>query len=133
VYFASKNWTAEIAMIEEWRAGVLTSVLANGTLLKRYGGEEVYLLLRDPPAAAAAAAAAKAKGFSMGENDLAQTNGIVRCLIPDGDTFLGMGYDWDHVKQVPTAVLNRIPIGPHFNSTSTKKKKVKKDKHGFVV
>ena len=133
VYFASKNWTAEILMIEEWRAGVLNSVLANGTLLKRYGGEEVYLLLRDPPAAAAAAAAAKAKGFSMGENDLAQTNGIVRCLIPDGDTFLGMGYDWDHVKQVPTAVLNRIPIGPNFNSTSTKKKKVKKDKHGFVV
>ena len=127
VYFAFKNWTAEIELIEAWRAGVLGSVITNGTLLKRYGGEEVYLLLRDPQAAAAAAAKNAVGGA------LAQTNGLVRCLVPDGDTFLGMGYEWESVKQIPTAVLNRIPIGRPFNSTSTKKKKAAKDKHGFSL
>ena len=45
VYFATKNWTAEYLIIEKYREGVLKSVLTNGTLLKRFGGEEVYMLL----------------------------------------------------------------------------------------
>jgi hypothetical protein len=50
-------------------------------------------------------------------------------LIPDGDTFIGLGYDFDSVRGVPTTVLNQIPEGIPFISTSKKTpKKVLKKK-----
>ena len=136
VYYAFKNWTAEIAQIEARREGVLRSVLANGTLLKRYGGKEVYLMLLEPSVATATAAnatatsavtAAAATNTSVsgtrGGEPLATIPGPIRRLIPDSDTFISLGSQWNQVRSIPTAVLNRIHEGPPLPSTSTTPKK----------
>ena len=78
--------------IENYRHGLLNSVLVNGTLLKRFGGEEVYLISVD----------------------------LKRHLFPDGETFLNMGFDWDDVKSVPAAVAFTIPEGIPLKSTKKK-------------
>lgn len=95
VYFARLNFTAEVALIENDRLSILKSVLINGTLIKRFSASEVYLISME----------------------------LSRRLIPDGDTFLGMGYEFGAVRAVPTTVLNLIPEGPPFISTSKKQLK----------
>ena len=97
VYFAQKNFSLEVEHIEDYRRGVLKTMMVNGTLLKRYGGEEVYLISAD----------------------------LKRQLVPDGDTFLNLGYDWDEVKTAPSAVVFMIPEGVPLKSTSTKPLKKK--------
>ena len=115
VYFATKNWTAEYIAIENYREGVLKSVLSNGTLLKRFGGEEVYMLLLHGSASIPNTPSNYTHSGMpppvVTPTILEATKGLVRCPFPDGDTFLNMGYEWEQIKQVPTTVLNRIPEG----------------------
>lgn len=92
VYFAQKNFTMEMERIENYRLDLLKIVMVNGTLLKRFGGEEVYLISVD----------------------------LKRQLVPDGETFLNMGYNWDDVKSVPAAVAFMIPEGNPLKSTKKK-------------
>ena len=98
VFFALMNFSAEIANINKYRDGLLKSVLVNGTLVKRVASEEVFLI----------------------------SEKLTKMLIPDGDTFLHMGYDWDSVRSVPSSVLFMVPEGPPFKSTSTKPPSKKK-------
>jgi hypothetical protein len=90
-YFAFKNWTAEIADIEARRDGMLRTVLVNGTLLKRYDGQEVYLVVLKQHAAAAAANSS-VSGTQGGKLPV-QSTGPVRRLVPDSDTFAHLGYE----------------------------------------
>jgi hypothetical protein len=130
-YFAFKNWTAEIADIEARRDGVLRTVLVNGTLLKRYDGQEVYLVVLKQHAAAAAANSS-VSGTQGGKLPV-QSTGPVRRLVPDSDTFAHLGYEWSLVRSVPTAVLNRIPEGAPLPSTSTSPTKAVKARRTFPL
>jgi hypothetical protein len=99
VFFAKKNFTLELENIETYRLELLKTVLVNGTLLKRAGAEDVYLISPD----------------------------LARRPIPDGDSFINLGYDWDQVKSVPSSVLFMIPEGQPFPSTSTRPPSKKKN------
>jgi hypothetical protein len=55
-------------------------------------------------------------------------------LIPDEDTFINLGYDFDNVRGIPTTVMNKIPEGLPFISTSTKPpKKVSTKKKNIAL
>ena len=97
VFFAQKNFTAEAESINTYREGILRTVLMSGTLLKQYSSDQVYVVSPD----------------------------LVKLLVPDGDTFLHMGFEWENVKTVPAAVLSMIPDGPPVKSTSLSLQKIK--------
>ena len=95
VYFATKNFTMELENINSHRLDILKTVLISGVLVKSFSASEVYAI----------------------------SSRLDRQLIPDGDTFHQMGYEWDNVTTIPAAVLYMIPEGADFISTSTKQVK----------
>jgi Nucleotide-diphospho-sugar transferase len=104
VYFAQMNFSLEAENIKTYREGILRSVLVSGTLLKQYSSDQVYIVSSD----------------------------LVKLLVPDGDTFLHMGFEWENVRTVPAAVLSMIPDGLPIKSTSLSLLKVK-NKNGKTI
>ena len=96
-WYAKLNWAQEVKEIDEHHRGIMNGVLNNGTLIKRDGAEDIFMI------------------------DEAHK----RRSIPDGDTFLNMGFDWDKtpVHTIPGLVLTMIPEGEPFKSLLDLKKK----------
>jgi Nucleotide-diphospho-sugar transferase len=176
VYFAHRKWNDDLYSIEQHRLGILKDVMKNGSLVKRFDGDEVYIIMYNDSqtghsgigiGSGAASSASNASASSLNvdvalppgtlagltkrpdgswssiydtssyvssSSELSVVSalfgGLVRRLIPDGDTFLGMGFDWDktHVAGIPSPVLFLIPEGPPFKSTSKRPKKPAKKK-----
>lgn len=90
VYFAQKDFRSEAESITVYREGIHQSVLVSGTLLKQYSSDQVYIVSPE----------------------------LAKQQIPDGETFLHMGFEWENVRTVPAAVLDLIPDGQPLKSTS---------------
>ena len=90
VYFAKKNYTTEMAAVNLTRRAILKATLISGSLVKRLSSDEVFIISAE----------------------------LLRRLIPDGKTFLHMGFEWENVRVIPAAVLFSIPLGKPFDSTS---------------
>ena len=94
VFFATQNFTKEAIDIELYRIETLKKTLVKGFLVKADGTDKlsVYLI----------------------------SEKLEKLLIPDGDTFMSLGYEWKSVKTVPGSVVRMIPEGVPFNSTKIK-------------
>ena len=90
VYFAKKNYTTEMATVDHNRRTILKASLISGSLVKRLASDEVFIISSE----------------------------LLRRLIPDGKTFLRMGFEWENVRVIPAAVLYSIPLGKPVNSSS---------------
>ena len=96
-WYSKLNWTQEVKEIDDHHRGIMLGVLTNGTFIKREGAEDIFMI----------------------------DETLKRRSIPDGDTFLNMGFDWDKtpVHTIPGLVLAMIPEGEPFKSLLDLKKK----------
>lgn len=82
-WFTTVNHTEEVVHIRAKRGAIRAAVVKNGTLIKRVGGDEIFLM--------------DEHGFKHS--------------IPNADTFEFLGFHWGHVKNIPTFVMQTIPAG----------------------
>jgi hypothetical protein len=91
-YYGRFDWSKEVDAIRAKRKYIYDEFVKNGSLIQSLGNEIVYLV---------------------------DVN-LKRKKIPDGETFIQLGFEWPDVRVIPSAVMKLVQIGEPVPSLKIK-------------